>query len=454
MNFKLSLAIIVCKLLVLAGKILGKKGSSAPGQFAMKICPDILKILSPKVHKGIICTLGTNGKTTTNNMINTVIESTGAKTVCNKIGANMLYGVVTAFAQKANLLGKINADWAVIEIDEASAKIVFEHLKPDYIVVTNLFRDQLDRYGDIKLTAQQIKIAIDKADDATLILNADDPLSNYFSYICENKVVRFGVNENTSDEEKQTNEGRFCQKCDAELVYDYHHYSQLGKYKCPQCDFERNEPDYYATDVSYDGKVNFKLNGKFEIHSNTYGFYNIYNILASVSVIETIGLYVPNYTNIFREYETQVGRMEEFSFIKPVILNLAKNPAGFNQAISAIQNDKRKKAVVIGVNDYESDGTDISWLYDVEFEKLENLCGYCVSGRRKYDVALRLYYADVCENPMMVDDPADGAMALLRTEAEVVYVVVNYTMIFGAQKSLKKKLKQHKKEHGSDEKTY
>ncbi len=146
--------------------------------------------------------------------------------------------------------------------------------------------------------------------------------------------------------------------------------------------------------------------------------------------------------------------MEEFSFRKPVILNLAKNPAGFNQAISAIQNDKRKKAVVIGVNDFESDGMDISWLYDVEFEKLDNLCGYGVSGRRKYDVALRLYYADVCEDAKMFEDPADGAMEMLRTEAEVVYVVVNYTMIFDAQKSLKKKLKQHTKEHGKEDSIY
>ncbi len=454
MNIKLVFSIIVCKLLILAGRLFGKKGSSAPGQIAMKICPDILKILAPKIHKGIICTLGTNGKTTTNNMICSVIESTGAKIVCNKVGANMLYGVVTAFAEKANILGNLNADWAAIEIDEASAKIVFDHFAPDYIVVTNLFRDQLDRYGEIELTVGQIKTAIDKAPDATLVLNADDPLSNYFSYICENRVVRYGVNEKVHESCEETKEGRFCRKCKAELSYEYYHYSQLGKYICPECDFHRNDPDYYATKVHYDGKVSFTLNDKFEIHSNTYGFYNIYNILAAVGVCETIGLYIPNYTNIFREYETQVGRMEEFSFTKPVILNLAKNPAGFNQAISAIESDKRKKAVIIGVNDYESDGTDISWLYDVDFEKLKNLCGYGVSGRRKYDVALRLYYADVCEEPAMFENPADGAVQMLRTEAEVVYVLVNYTMIFNAQKSLKKKLKQHKREHGSDDKMY
>lgn len=451
MKFKLILSIIVCRLLVCAGKLLGKKGSSTPGRIAMKICPDILKILSKKVHKGIICTLGTNGKTTTNNMINSVILSTGAKTVCNSVGANMLYGIVTAFADSANILGNINADWAVIEIDEATAKKAFDHFTPDYIVLTNLFRDQLDRYGEIELTSDHIKKAIEKAPEATLILNADDPLCNYFSYIFDNKTVCFGVNEQTLEQTDEAKDGRFCKICGSELEYEYYHYSQLGKYKCPGCDFIRKEPDYYASDVKCDGKLNFIFNNKFEIHTNTYGFYNVYNVLAAVSVAETLNLYIANYTNVFREYETQTGRMEEFNFIKPVILNLAKNPAGFNQAITAIQNDKRKKAVLIGVNDYESDGMDVSWLYDVEFEKLENLCGYAVSGRRKYDVALRLYYADVCKKPEVFSDPSDGAMALLRTEAEVVYVLVNYTMIFDTQKGLKKKLKQHKKEHGTDD---
>ena len=255
----------------------------------------------------------------------------------------------------------------------------------------------------------------------------------------------------TLDDINEPKDGKFCKICGSELEYEYYHYSQLGKYKCPGCDFIRNEPDYFATKINCEDKLNFIFNDKFEMHTNTYGYYNVYNVLAAVSFIETAGIYVANYTNVFREYETQTGRMEEFSFIKPVILNLAKNPAGFNQAITAIKNDKRKKAVLIGINDHESDGTDISWLYDVNFEQLEGLFGYAVSGRRKYDVALRFYYADVCEEPEAYDDPAEGAMALLRTEAEVVYVFVNYKMIFETKKKLKKKLKLHKKEHGSND---
>lgn len=451
MKLKLIFSIIICKALVFLGKLSGKKGSSTPGQIAMKICPDILKILSAKVHKGIICTLGTNGKTTTNNMINDVIRSTGAKTVCNSVGANMLYGVVTAFVNGASVFGKLNADWAVIEIDEATAKIVFEHLKPDYIVVTNLFRDQLDRYGEVDMTVEHIKLAIDRASDATLILNADDPLCNHFAYVTENKVVRFGVNEQVLIPFNETREGRFCKLCSSKLEYEYYHYSQLGKYNCPNCNFTRDIPDYYATEVQSDGKISFKFNNKFEIHSNTYGFYNLYNILASVAVSETIGLYIANYTNIFKEHETQIARMEEFDFGKPVILNLAKNPAGFNQAISAVKNDKRKKAIVIGINDMPGDGQDVSWIYDVDFEKLDGLCAYGVTGTRKYDMALRLYYADVCEKPVIFDNATDGAMEFLRTEAEVVYLLLNYTLIFEAEKSLKKKLKLYKREHGIKE---
>ena len=177
----------------------------------------------------------------------------------------------------------------------------------------------------------------------------------------------------------------------------------------------------------------------------------MYNILASVAVSETIGLYIANYTNIFKEHETQIARMEEFDFGKPVILNLAKNPAGFNQAISAVKNDTRKKAVIIGINNMANDGLDVSWLYDVDFEKLDNMCAYGVTGTRKYDMALRLYYSDVCEKPRIFENAADGAMEFLRTEAEVVYLLLNYSMIFKAEKDLKKKLKLYKREHGIKE---
>ena len=222
---KLILSIIVCKLLIFIGKLTGKKGSSLPGQIASKICPDMLTQLSKQIKGSIICTLGTNGKTTTNNMIDLLIQSGGYETVCNNVGANMLYGVVTAFASSASIFGKIKAQHAVIEIDEASAKIVFRYMMPQYIVLTNLFRDQLDRYGEVDMTVEHIRKALLMAPQAVVILNGDDPILKYLGDTVPNEVVTYGISQSVLPQCAEANEGRFCKKCGAELSYNYYHYN-------------------------------------------------------------------------------------------------------------------------------------------------------------------------------------------------------------------------------------
>jgi UDP-N-acetylmuramyl tripeptide synthase len=444
MRFILSLW--VCKLLIFLGKLTEKKGSSTPGKFALKICPDILRILSKKVALETVCVLGTNGKTTTNNMIDMIIKYSGSKTVCNTVGANMLEGVTTAFANSANLFGNLNADYAVIEVDEASAKIVFNHFEPDIIVITNLFRDQLDRYGEIDITIEHLKKAISMAPNAKLILNVDEPLCYYFSTFKTNEYTTYGISQKVLEQLDETKEARFCQCCGNELDYNYYHYSQLGDYSCSNCGFHRETPQYSADNVLCENKVSFTLNGNIQIHSNTYGFYNIYNMLAAIAVLDCLNIKIDNYSQAFSGYKPQIARMEEFNFNKPIILNLSKNPAGFNQAISTIANDPRKKSVVIAINDNAQDGYDVSWLYDVDFERLVDCDHYAVCGKRCYDMALRLFYANVCESPKIGVDPIPFAMEFLNSESEVIYVLVNYTIIFDAQTKLLKELKLYNRE--------
>ena len=439
---RLILSILVCKALILIGKISGKKTTAAPGMYASKIYPDLLSHLSKQVRREKICVMGTNGKTTTNNMINMLIENSGKRTVCNKIGANMIDGATTAFAEKANIFGKLNCDYSVIEVDEAYAKILFTHFEPDVIVVTNLFRDQLDRYGEIDMTIEHLKKAIEAAPNAKLVLNADDPICNYFGALKTNETITYGVSEKVLSDSEETQEGKYCRCCGNELSYNFYHYSQLGDYECKNCGYKRPTPDYFAVNVNNSGKVSFTLNNDVEIKSNTYGFYNIYNMLASISVLEIVGIKIEDYEAAFSFYKPQVARMEEFAFKKPIVLNLAKNPAGFNQAISAVVNDTRKKAVLLAVNDAPSDGRDITWLFDVDFEKLKDFSGYAVSGKRRYDLALRLYYGDICENPEIGDEPVSLAMKLLDTDCEVVYMLVNYTVMFDAQNKLLSELKK------------
>ena len=154
------LAIWLGKLLTIVGKILGKKSSSSPGAYALKICPDLVKGLEKCVSKGIIVTCGTNGKTTTNNLMASALEAKGYKVICNKLGANMLSGIATTVLQEMSIFGKLKADYACLEIDEAYTPIVFDYVKPDVMVITNLFRDQLDRYGEIDITSEIINLAI------------------------------------------------------------------------------------------------------------------------------------------------------------------------------------------------------------------------------------------------------------------------------------------------------
>jgi len=429
-------SIIICKLLILLGKLFGKKGSSAPGNIAMRIYPELLKNLSKQIESKIICTLGTNGKTTTNNMTDMLIKSLGKKTVCNNVGANMLYGIVTAFASGATIMGKLKAQYAVLEIDEASAKIVFRHLTPDYIILTNLFRDQIDRYGEIDLTIKQIKTAVDMAPNATLIINADDPLCKYIADSSQNSVVTYGISENILNNKNEAKDGKFCKFCGEELSYSYYHYSQLGDYYCENCDNKRNKIDYEATDVDIAKGLDFEVNGD-KISLNYRGFYNIYNVLAVYSVMNLTGNVPKDFNDLLKDYKPQIGRMEEFDLGKKVILNLAKNPAGFNQAISTVVSDTRPKDIIVAVNAEESDGMDVSWLWDVDFEKLddETLNTMQLSGKRMLDLALRFKYSDV-KIDKISGNIRDEILSCLDSDSEVVYVLVNYTMLFKTQQIL------------------
>ena len=428
------LAVWAAKLASIAGRLVGKKCSSTPGAIALKLCPDLIRRLSVNVKQGVIVTCGTNGKTTTNNLLNTALQKCGYTTVCNSLGANMLAGVATAFAQACNLAGSLRADWAVLEIDEAYARRVFAHLTPDYMIITNLFRDQLDRYGEIDITMSLLNEAIDMAGDVKLILNGDDPLTARFGE--GRKAFYFGISEQVLPQVDETKEGRFCAKCGKEQAYNYFHYSQLGDYYCPHCGNRRPHIDFDARNVDLSGSMKFTVNGT-PIDVNYRGFYNIYNILAVYGALQVMGIQTDRFNQMLSDYKPQIGRMELIDLGKPFILNLAKNPAGFNQAIQTVMLDKRKKDVIVAINDMASDGQDISWLWDVDFDKLcdENLNTLTAAGIRLYDLALRFKYADV-KADRITKNMREALSGCLTTDAEVCYVLVNYTMLFPTQNTM------------------
>jgi len=448
MGFRTSLAIASAKLLSFACKVAGKQGVTMAGKLAMRIDPDILKKLSAQVRGEIIVTCGTNGKTTTNNLICSAYEAEGRRVVCNHTGSNMLMGVAAAFVLASNVSGKLDADNAVIEVDEASAKRVFPHMKPDYMVLTNLFRDQLDRYGEIDITMNLLKEAMDMAPDMTIIVNADDSLSSYLALESGHKVVTYGISEQVFHRENdhEIREGQFCKKCGHRMVYDFYHFSQLGIYHCPQCGFRRPDVDFDACHISLKGGLSFDVAQRAagegqvplrHIEASYRGFYNIYNILACYAAVKTCGLKTDHFDEMLKKYRPEFGRNELFRIgASTVLLNLAKNPAGFNQNISSVMEDESPKDLIIVINDNAQDGTDISWLWDVDFDRFadESIRSITVSGLRCQDMRLRLKYVGIHAD--LETDVRTAIEKRLKDGCGNLYVLVNYTALYSTHKML------------------
>jgi len=443
MRIRLILAIWACKIGISLSRLLGKKGTSMPGQLALKICPEVLSLLSKQVTKEIIVVCGTNGKTTTNNLIASFLRAQGMQVVCNELGANMIWGVCCAFAEKADILGRLKADFACLEIDEASAVKVFPHVKPNLMVITNLFRDQLDRYGEIDTTVDLLRQALALSPETKLLLNGDDPLVAQFGEKTDRICYFMAVDEDTGAEVDDIKEGRFCVFCGEPLQYAYYHYSQLGKFHCNSCGYGRRQPDFRVFNVQQSQGLSFVLehNEKQEEFSVCYrGFYNIYNIALSYGATTLVLGKSFDYQQVLANYKPQIGRMEEFIVGKPVILNLAKNPAGFNQAISTVLCDEREKDLLLAVNDYAGDGKDISWIWDVDFERLHqgNIRNLIVTGIRADDLMLRLKHAGFSEDRQIkCSNLEEATQRLVSGEAAVCYALVNYTVVFSMQTILK-----------------
>ena len=487
------LAVIAAKAALRACHLTGRPGSSLPGRAALKIDPHIIAPLAAQVRRGIIVTCGTNGKTTTNNLLCSALEAQGFRVVSNRLGANMLEGVAAAFTTAARPLGYLgggkrrplgylrplryldtkrrplrylDADFACLEVDEASATRVLQDLQPDYMILTGLFRDQLDRYGEIDLTMKALEKAIREAPNMTLIMNGDDPLTAYLAKNSANHFVSYGVSEKVTDTVDVIREARFCENCGAPLQYDFYHFSQLGVYRCPACGFHRPEINYDASGVSLTPHLSFDVKetgaagwpsgtaDAFSDHSGNLkspaapvrisapmtGFYNVYNILAVYSVLRELNLSTEKLGEVLNSFKPQFGRGELFHVGEnggqKVLLNLAKNPAGFNQNISAMLQDRSPKDLIIAINDNAQDGRDVSWLWDVDFDRLadETIRSITVSGLRVLDMQLRLKYVEIrSERAPSVETAIDSMLA---GGCENLYVLVNYTALYEAHKYL------------------
>ena len=450
MGFRRSIAIITARTVGFLCRLAGKQGVTLCGSVALKIDPDILKKLSSQVREKIFVVCGTNGKTTTNMLLCSAIEAEGKKVICNHTGSNMLTGVAAAFVLGAKWTGKLDADYACIEIDEASAVRVFPHFKPDYMVITNMFRDQLDRYGEIDMTIDLLKKAIAADEKLVLVANADDPLVAYLAVSSGRKTIFYGISEKVFDREdsREIREGRFCKFCGERLSYRFYHYGQMGDYHCPGCGASRPAAAFDAGKIRMKDGLDFEISADTKsaggtktvhaVHAPYRGFYNVYNILAAYAAASGSGLELKHFDSALGEYDPQNGRNERFRIGDcRVLLNLAKNPAGFNQNIQSVMQDETDKDIVIVINDNAQDGTDISWLWDVDFDRFgdSSIRSIVVSGIRCHDMRLRLKYAGI--GCTLIPGVRDAVEDRIRHGCGNLYVLVNYTALYSTHMMLK-----------------
>ena len=421
-------AVYAAKVIEKISRLLGKQGVTWSGKIALMIDPKILSELAGDVREKIFVVCGTNGKTTTNNLLCSTLEAQGKKVVCNHTGSNMLNGCVSAFVLAAKWNGKLDADFACIEVDEASALRIFPYFKPDFCILTNLFRDQLDRYGEIDITMNLVRDAMQMVPDMKVIVNADDALSVYVAMESGNKYTTYGIGEKVFEESiNEIKEGRFCKKCGAKMKYHFYHFSQLGDYYCSKCDFKRPEIKYNSSHIETGNHLSFEIEGN-RIEANYRGFYNIYNILAVYAAVREAGLNISNFGQVLKEYNPENGRNEHFSIDgTEIILNLAKNPAGFNQNIAAVMEDISEKDIIILINDNDQDGIDVSWLWDVDFDRFQadHINSITVSGIRCQDMRLRLKYVDIESG--LEPDIETAIRERLEHGCKNLYILVNYT---------------------------
>lgn len=443
MRFLLTaLAIAVAKILIYVSRWLGNQGTDFPGRIARMIDPNILRRLAKNVQEEIFIVTGTNGKTTTTNMIASILDEKGYTFVHNRAGANMISGITTAFIKNADLFGRKPYQYALLETDEANVPLLLREVHPRVVLITNFFRDQLDRYGELDRTIGLIKDAV-RDTEIELVLNADDPLVVHFHNDTGLHCWYYGFEKTDYDsfQGEDSREGRFCVFCGFELQYERFHYAQLGKYKCPHCGSQNPRRNFTGYDLQMSPEIDFKVNDV-KIHSPYHGFYNAYNILAAVSVAKLVGIQDDIIQRAILKYRPRAGRMEQFQIgNKKAIQILVKNPTGFNQTLAALNTDPSSKGLFFALNDNAADGRDISWIWDAQVEAItlpESQINHVVcSGLRSGDAALRFKYAGISSERISVESDIKYAVhQTLQIPAEVHYFLCTYTTLFATRKIL------------------
>ena len=420
------LIIIICKITRFLGKLF-HRGSSLPGYIAIKLDKNILSKMT--LPENIIMVTGSNGKTTTTEMIASSLSKNGYNVGTNKEGSNQIAGVATMIINNSNIFGKCKKDALVIESDERYTKDTCKYIHPKYLVVTNLYRDQMTRNAHPESVYDAVKDSID--DNMHLILNADDPLSSLLGFNRKN-VTYVGIEENdlsTKENNSVYNDGVYCPNCKSKMKYDYYHFSHIGKYECTNCNFKRHEPDYKIDNIDLEKGVIQINSQEFKLHMK--GFYNAYNLLYTYACLSLMKINDEQIVKALDDYNIKNDRVQNFNLNNNEAILLTskhENSINYNQNIDYILRENKPFTVCFILDSISRKyfTTDTSWLWDIDFEKLNNdlVNKIVLAGKYSPDLMIRFNYTGVNKEKIIkISDLDEMVNYLNKDKSEVIYVL-------------------------------
>jgi lipid II isoglutaminyl synthase (glutamine-hydrolysing) len=454
---RLAAAVVAAKGAYRATQLLGRSGgTAAPGLVGERVDPRLIGKLAARLAEGAVVVAGTNGKTTTARMLAAILAAAGKRVLNNGAGSNLSRGIAASFARDASLLGGPAAVIAVIETDEAAFPGIVAALRPRLIVLNNLFRDQLDRYGELNSIATKWGAALAALDaGATLVYDADDPTLCALAGMARpgTTLVSFGLgaHDYTLPELAHAADAVLCRQCGVALAYHTLSVGHLGDWYCPTGDNARPPLAYTAEQIHLSGVDGASLvvrddrGEAFAVDVRLPGLYNVYNVLGATAAARSLGLPAETIRTALRDFVAPFGRIERVDLRgRRLTLALIKNPTGANEVLrlfrSAPPNGHPPAPLLICINDLVADGRDVSWLWDTDFEALADYpAPIVVSGIRALDMAVRLKYAGVRPDQITVVPSIADALIAVAEQAEPgadAYVLPTYTAMLAAREAL------------------
>ena len=430
------LARLLARALRAASRKLGRSGgTTAPGRVLLRLSPGALKTMSEELEQGAVLVSATNGKTTTCAMAAAILEADGRRVVHNRAGSNMGWGVATALLDAGREPGQLG----LFEVDEAWLPRVASAVRPRTYLLSNLFRDQLDRYGELELLADRwAELVAAENGRARFVLNADDPLVADLGR-GRDGVVYFGVSDDSQalPELQHAADSKHCRNCGTPYVYDAVYLGHLGRYRCPGCGRERPEPQVVARTVELEGMTGSRVHittpqGDISLHLPLPGLYNVYNAVAALALCLDLGSPLEGAGVALEGFGGAFGRVETIPVAgREVSILLVKNPAGANEVLRTLTLEDGQLDLWLALNDRIADGRDVSWIWDADFELLQGrVRRVTCSGTRAEEMALRLKYAGIDAEPHVdrnLGDSLDAAVAA--TDGGRLYALPTYTAL-------------------------